>query len=200
MEKLFEISSLPTGEGAAKANEKLPPDILELLTCKNGFFAFEAALEVFPATESSKSYSIQEWNNHNLWRCYYGDLAPLGVCFAQDVFGDQFIYSDAVYKFDSETAELSFVAASINIWAQLVLEDYDLLLGYSVAHDWQKLHGPVPFYHRLVPRIPFVLGGEYQVSNLDAVDSGNAMKERANLAVQLRDIPDGSEISFRVEE
>lgn len=200
LEKLFEISSPSTGEGQTTVGEWLPPELRRLLDHKNGFFAFEAALEVFPLTESSKSYSIREWNKDSLWRCYYGNLMPHGNCFAQNIFGDQFIYSDAIYQFNPETAELSFIARSIEMWAKIILDDYNFFLGYGIAHDWQKLHGAIPFYHRLVPKIPFVLGGEYDVDNLDAFGSSEGMIARADLAVQLKNIPDGSKVTFSIDD
>ena len=51
---------------------------------------------------------------------------------------------------------------------------------------------------RLIPRIPFVLGGEFDVSNLYDGDSVAAMLYRGDMAVQLSDLPDGASITLRV--
>jgi hypothetical protein len=51
---------------------------------------------------------------------------------------------------------------------------------------------------RLMPQIPFVLGGRFSLSNLFALDAVRAMKTYANLALQIKDLPDGATVNFRV--
>ena len=53
---------------------------------------------------------------------------------------------------------------------------------------------------RLVPKVPFVLGGEFDVSNLHPLDSVKAMRFYGNLAVQIRDAPDGTRVHWNVED
>jgi hypothetical protein len=65
-------------------------------------------------------------------------------------------------------------------------------------HDWQVENGAIPQGKRLMPKIPFVLGGKYSLDNIYALDSVSAMKSRGNLALQLRDLPDGTKVEFRV--
>ena len=51
---------------------------------------------------------------------------------------------------------------------------------------------------RLVPRVPFVLGGEFEVANVYAIDAALGMQVRGDLAVQLVDLPDGAQVTYRV--
>jgi len=51
---------------------------------------------------------------------------------------------------------------------------------------------------RLMPKIPFVLGGRYRVENLYSLGSASAMKSRGNLARQFKDLPDGAQVRFEV--
>jgi hypothetical protein len=51
---------------------------------------------------------------------------------------------------------------------------------------------------RLVPRIPFVLRGKFSVQNLHALDSVVAMRMRGSVAVQVKDLPDGAKVRFKI--
>jgi hypothetical protein len=101
-----------------------------------------------------------------------------------------------VLSFDPETAELQPVAHDIGGWIDAVLSDYRSLTGYSLAHAWQSQHGPLSASKRLLPKIPFVLGGSYDISNLFEEDAVQGMKVRGNVAVQIRDLPDGTPIEY----
>lgn len=194
---LLKIASEPTG-----LSSKLPsaiPKELHGLYEKNGFLAFESALEVFPAGESRWSYPLEEWNDEQTWKSCYQDMAPQGLCFAQDLFGTQFLLCEEVYYFNPETAELSFGAKSVEAWAKQVLADYRVMTAQPLANAWQVQHGPLPERKRLVPIIPFVLGGPYEIDNLMAMDAVEAMHLRASLALQIRDLPDGAEVTYEVE-
>lgn len=175
------------------------PDPLRMLYEKNGFFAFESALEVFPTGRSPQSYSIEEWNDYANWLICYDHLSPKGLIFSQDVFGTQFIVNDAIYSFNPETAETSYFAESIEDWAQQILDEYDVLTGHPLAHAWQVANGPLPKRSRLVPVTPFVLGGAYSLDNLIAMDAAAAMRLRANLALQIVNLPDGASVVYKVD-
>lgn len=70
--------------------------------------------------------------------------------------------------------------------------------GYPLASEWQALHGPLPEGKRLLPKIPFVLGGAYDVDNLYAADALAGMKFRADIWKQLRDLPEGAKVELRI--
>src|SRR5207245_6232815 len=119
------------------------------------------------------------------------DLIGKFLFFAEDVFGDQFcLHEGRVCSFDAETGELKVLGHSLEDWAKRILDDYELLTGYPLIHKWQELHGPVPIGTRLMPKIPFVLGGGYSLDNLYVLASVSAMKSRGNLARQIKDLPD----------
>jgi hypothetical protein len=65
-----------------------------------------------------------------------------------------------------------------------------------LAHEWQQQNGPLPPGIRLVPKIPFVLGGEYRVDNLYAADCWRAMRCYGHIATQIHDLPEGAGVSF----
>ncbi|MGO1079725.1 hypothetical protein [Inquilinus sp. CA228] len=204
LRKLLSISgeSLAETIGSAEARLHLPEagsDLAFALASKNGFFAFESALCVFPATASELAYDLSAWNDPGLWKKDYGLFPQNCLCFAEDIFGEQFCFMDGIITiFDPETEEFERICTTIEEWAGLILEKFNFMTGYPLAHDWQKKHGPLPAKHRLVPLMPFVCGGAFSIDNLAALESTKGMTWRADLARQIRDLPDGSKIRFEI--
>ncbi|HKJ50859.1 MAG TPA: SMI1/KNR4 family protein [Gammaproteobacteria bacterium] len=206
VDKLLSISSSPFVQEQAtlkpellEISGKLGQELEGLLHIKNGFYAFESALRVFPSCSSELSIGLGDWNSDNLWRKDYSGLADGCLFFAEDVFGGQFcINNDFVCTFDPETGGLEEMAPSIEKWAKELLNDYNLWTGYSLAHEWQECNGILTKNTRLMPKIPFVCGGQFVIANLVAIDATSGMRSRANLARQIIDLPDGAQIEFKI--
>lgn len=175
----------------------LADELLEMLSTRNGFYALESALHIFPSHSTGSDIGLDEWNSESLWRSEYKEM--LGDClfFAEDLFGSQFCIKDSkVFTFDPETGEFEYLAENIEGWAQAIVEDYNVLTGYPLAHEWQKNNGVLPSNKRLLPKIPFVAGGEFTLENLYLGSSVEGMKFRASIANQIKDLPDGAQIQF----
>jgi hypothetical protein len=210
IEKLLSISSgqlsrLPAVVDFGELGDfgGLGEQLRTVLRMRNGFYAFESSLHVFPADPQNMNdeITLSQWNSFDLWRFEYRELADQTLFFAEDAFGNQFCLNDGrVCLFDAETGELSVIARDLEGWADRLLAEYAFLTGYPVLHKWHEKNGPVPVGSRLVPKIPFVLGGEYNLTNLTLLNSVQAMRSRGNLARQLKDLPDGSQVVFRLEE
>ncbi len=181
-------------------------DLAWLLQHRNGFYAFESALHIYPSsperageTDPASPMSLERWNEPDLWRNDYGDLANGLAFFAEDIFGTQFALSQAgVGAFDPETAEVEILAPDLDGWAQLILSDSDYLTGHPLAHRWQAQFGPIPPGSRLVPKLPFVLGGEFELENVTAMDAVKGMKWRATVAEEVRQLPDQTKNRLRL--
>jgi hypothetical protein len=175
---------------------------MPLLARRNGFYAFESALHVLPSSSPAiEPADIPRWNQDALWRSAYGGLADGMLFFAEDVFGGQFaVRNKRIVTFDPESGQTTDFAENVDEWASRVLADYDYLTGYSLAHAWQAAHGPLRPGFRLVPKKPFVLGGEFTFANLYALEAERAMRLRGALAVQYRDLPDGAPVRLVVSE
>jgi hypothetical protein len=91
------------------------------------------------------------------------------------------------------------VAATISEWAKAVVADPDVQVGRGLAVSWQRVHGPLAEGQRLVPVKPFVLGGDFALENLRSMTAVESMQYRADLASQLRGVPDGTVVELRVE-
>ena len=175
--------------------------IIDLLKTKNGFYAFESALHVFPLGSQPGVMDITEWNSEDLWRSAYSGIIDGITFFAEDVFGYQFGIGDAgVVHFNPEDASMQPLAEDIEGWAQSILENYDELTGYPVAHAWQAHHGALQEGRRLVFKIPLILGGEADVNNVGNVDAIEGMCGRGYIYNQIRDLPDGTPIRLNVTD
>ncbi len=51
---------------------------------------------------------------------------------------------------------------------------------------------------RLLPKVPFILGGKFTVDNLYLLDSITGMKLRGDLARQIKNSPDGTKVTFKI--
>jgi len=173
-------------------------DIAAVLGKRNGFFAFESALRFFPSRSVPISYGLEDWNDPKLWRFEYANLMEV-FFFAEDIFGNQFCVSaGTICSFDPETGEVGELASSLEEWAKIILSDYDVLTGYNLAHEWQSKYGRLSGRNRLVPKIPFVTGGEFSLPNLVALEAVRGMRARGNFAQQIRSLPDGAKVRFMI--
>ncbi|MDG9884249.1 SMI1/KNR4 family protein [Pseudomonas sp. GD04058] len=208
LERLLVNSSSSLSQGEPAIQEylleyagALADQLLGMLRRRNGFYALESALHVFPACSSQHELDITDWNEHALWRSRYNGLADGCLFFAEDIFGGQFCLKDGnVYTFDPELGCLDYLAGDIEQWAQTLLHDYEVLTGYPLAHQWQKQNGQLSAGKRVVPKTPFVLGGEFTIDNLHMIDAVEGMRLRADLALQIKELPDGAQIKFDVGE
>jgi hypothetical protein len=206
LQKLLEIGGAPflskhadSKVAALDRFGEIGASINEVLCQKNGFFCFESALRFFPSVTVESSWGITDWNEKDRWKSDFHGLADDIYCFAEELFGQQFVIFDGkIGSFEPETGELKISASSIEQWASMILLDYDHMTGYRLAHEWQLKYGPLRPRHRLMAKKPFVLGGEYSIANLASLDSLQMMKTLGNLAYQIHDLPDGAKIEFKV--
>lgn len=204
--KLISISSppiLPTAPSLERIAQSFGTNLSNTfgkLLIKNGFYSFEGALHVLSDAGTQDEEGLLEWNIDATWRKNYCGMASNGTFFAEDVFGNQFCVDDKerVTLFDAETAKHEPIASSIEEWASVILSDYNLWTGYRLAHEWQTKNRAIPRGARLLPKRPFVLGGDYDAANLYACKAADGMRLRGDMAVQLKDVPDGQRVALKV--
>jgi hypothetical protein len=204
--KLFSVASeplLPTPSPPAAENLQSIIDdgdsLYEMLSLKNGWYAFESALHLFPLGYKNGILDLAAWNSDALWKSEYRGMAENCLCFAEDLFGMQFCVKDRkISTFDPETGETTFFANRFGEWAERILEEYSLHTGYLLGHAWQSQNRPLKEGERLLPKIPFIFQGPYSLENLYASDSVKGMRFRATIALQIRELPDGSKIKLKM--
>jgi hypothetical protein len=199
VDRLLSIASPPVLDavGPFTASPDVENLVDTLLSRRNGFYAFESALHVFPSGGTKlPERSLGEWNSPLLWAGSYESLAPRGVAFAEDIFAGQFILqAGRVYSFNPETAELSLFADDLAGWCEGVLARYNYVTGWKAAHDWQVRRGRLRVGHRLIARLPFFAGGEFTAENVLPVEAA-AMRYWANIAKKISGVPDGRQVRF----
>jgi len=207
IEKLLLISSEPLARTPPFDTEllnrfPLGSELMSILENKNGFYAFESALHVFPSTsESFLGTNLIEWNSDSLWRTDYGDLTSGLLFFAEDILQDQFCLSiSGVLRFNAETGGTTPMAAALEEWAAIILRDYGAETGWQFASRWQAENGPLLPGTRLMPKTPFLLGGSYSIENLWAGDAVEGMRFKADLAMQTKSLPNGTEVRIVLGE
>jgi hypothetical protein len=174
--------------------------IASVLKHKNGFFCFDSALRFFPSVTMESSWGITDWNKHDLWKADYNGLADDVFCFAEDLFGQQFVILEGkIGTFEPETGNVEIVASSLEQFASRILDDCNYMTGFGLGQEWQLSHGALHARHRLMAKRPFVLGGEYSAANLVSLESLRIMKNLGNLARQIHDLPNGAQIQFNVQ-
>jgi hypothetical protein len=181
-------------------NKHLVDELREVLVARDGFYAFESALHVRPATAGTlKEPSLSEWNAPSLWAASYASDSQECFFFAEDGLAGQIcLWNGAVARLDPETGALEHIAPDLETWAGLILANPGPLTAFPLVHSWQAENGPLASGLRLFPRIPFVLGGKYELSNLRAFDTLAGIRFLASIARQVRDVPDGSPVEIKV--
>lgn len=167
-----------------------------LLSRMNGFFLFDAGVQVFRVGEEGLGHDLLHWNSGAAWKDTYGGLADAQFCFGQDIFGVQFavVGGEKVVCFDPETAEVTELGDSLESWAAWLLDDPDVHGAASFAYAFQREHGALDPAERLVPLRYFVGGGGYEFDNFAVKDAVTAMRIRGPLAQQVHGVPDGTTI------
>lgn len=171
-----------------------------LLSRVNGFYAFGAALHVFPAEPSPGGLSLQRWNAPNGWRGGYGDLLDGHLFFAEDVVGFPFsIAGSRVWSFDPECGRFTEVAESLEEWAANILTE-PTLTGWPLARDWSARFGPIAPGRRLAPAIPFMFRQQAPgIENFRAISAEELAGFRADLWRQTRNLLDGTRVQLKLE-
>ncbi len=66
--------------------------LLEMLSAKNGFYAFYASLHVFPIGKNAEHMDLILWNEPSLWKEAYEFLKSDIFCFAEDILGHSSVF------------------------------------------------------------------------------------------------------------
>jgi hypothetical protein len=178
------------------------PQLGAALTRLNGFFVFNAGVQVFRVgTAEGWGPELGAWNEPGSWKETYQGLADDLFCFGQDLFGVQFAIDPGgqVVAFEPETGDRRAIGTSLDEWAAWLLSDPDVNGAAELARSWQDTNGPLTPVQRLIPLRFFVTGGTYDFANVKVEDAVTAMRIRGPVARQVHDLPDGARIKFSLE-
>lgn len=197
LEELLSISTPPLGP-QTHADQIKDEGLQGLLKKHNGFFALENALWVF-ADESLLNLPGQNHPAIQEWSRMYPKTGGVSYAFAVDAIGYPFFTSNqGILRMDLETGKFVRVAMDLEGWAARILKEYSRMTAWRLCHDWQDIHGALPNGHRLFPKMPFVGGGKETVENMAAMPITDVIAFYADLATQIREMPEGGEIEIRL--
>ena len=144
--------------------------------------------------------SIREWNAPELWRDAYAGLADGPDFLAENFLGEQYRLIDGIVcRWDPETGEHESLGAEWESWQMRVETDPSAEAPVWLLEDWEAQNGRLSPREHLAPRVPFVLEGEFDVSNLYRIDAVSDLRWRAQLATQVRTVPDGASVRLHVK-
>lgn len=201
LDKLLERSSAAIGR-AIDGSEALP-DYLEpierLLRARNGFWAGYSALHVLPFDlRVEPSLHLNEALAKPVSR-YQSLNKP--IVFAFDACGMPFIFdTDRFAHLNYETGELVSMGTTLDEWAQKLVQDFSKFTAWPLVEAWQNKNGALPVGKRLFPTRPFIMGGQYDASNLNAVEILDGFGAASEIYLQTKDLPDGSKVRIVVAD
>src|SRR6185503_16420442 len=134
------------------------------------------------------------WHGAKAFHTLYEDVRPSDIPFAQDQVGDQFLIRDSVvFRLFAETGEIEDLAGTLHDFFSRVSSDIEGFLNVGLGHRMQ----PGQLFHAFPP-FCFDNGGD-SVS-LKPLPASDVILFHADLARQIRDVPDGGQVEFKVTE
>jgi hypothetical protein len=181
---------------------KLPSDLAKLLKSVNGFIQFGGALHVRGACQNLEWHSLRNaWESPDAFYRHYRTVKKSDVPFAQSALGDQyFIRGNDVYRLDTECDEIESLDLDLKTFLQEVQSDPIGVLSLGPLEDFWGHGGELKPGQLLSVMPPFVLAQpdtKYSYRPISALDR---LRFLADFAKQIRDLPDGATISFKVED
>ena len=167
-------------------------DYLQFIKQTNGGYYYEMSLHIYGLLpELNNVFFI---NNVLKEKCSF--WRPSYFSFAQDIFGNQFVFSNgAILMLNQETGAEEQMATSFLEWITVITTDPTFYTGNVFANLLTNKK-----VTRLCPKIPFVLGGVYEESNLYSVEFPRCIEFYSDIEQQIRGIPDGTTFVFSIEE
>ena len=174
---------------------ELPADLVRVLSDTNGFILHEGAVHVRGACLTPEWHSLRAtWRGPKAFHTLYDDVQPSDVPFAQDQVGDQFLIREGVVlRLFAETGEIERLSDSLQYFFSRVSSDIEGFLNVGLSHTMQPgqlLHAYPPFCFR----------ESGAGASLAPLPASEVILVHADLARQIRDVPDGGQIEFKVTD
>ena len=173
----------------------LPPELVRVLNDTNGFILHAGALHVRGACLTPEWHSLRlAWRGPNAFHKLYDSVQVTDIPFAQDQLGDQFLIRNGnVLRLSAETGKVEPLANSLEDFFGRVSEDIEGFLNVGLRHIMQP--GQL-----LLAYPPFVFRESGTGTSLKPVPAGEVILFHADLARQIRDVPEGGQVKFRITD
>jgi len=162
----------------------------------DGFF-FHNSFHLFGKSENNSFHDLIF--RTELIKSIYKDMIPADVVsFGEDLFGNHFVYSsEGIGLFQLETAEIEYIASDFHEFIGEFTALIDYYTGESLAVAWLTNH-TIDYEERLAPKLPFIVNGLYEVENLYKINYVRNLQFHSDLAIQIKNLPDGTTIKFDI--
>jgi hypothetical protein len=173
---------------------ELPAALARLLSDVNGFILYEGALHVRGASLTPEWHSLREaWRGPNAFSLLYPDVSPSDIPFAQDQVGDQLLLrGDSVLRLFAETGQIEHLADTLSDFFTKVNTDIERFLNVALGFRMD----PGQLFHAFPP-FCFQQSENASLKPLPAIE---VIRFHADLAKQIRDIPDGAKVEIKVTD
>lgn len=171
---------------------KLPPELVRVLSDKNGFILHDGAFHFRGACLTPEWHSIRAaWSGPKAFHVLYEDVQTSDIPFAQDQVGDQFLLRDGiVLRLSSETGEIKHIEDSLEEFLKKLSTDIESYLNVGLDHKMQP-------GNLLQAYPPFCFQKSGKGSSLIALPSADVIAFHADLARQISDVPDGGQVQIK---
>jgi hypothetical protein len=178
----------------------MPTNLAGLLRQINGFIQFHGGLHVRGACQQPAWHSLRDaWDSGSAFHRLYPEVRTEDVPFAEDCMGDQFLLRDGrVCKLAAETGEIEALDVGLGGFFEGVAADPVEFLSLHPLLQFQQDGGNLEPGQLLAAFPPFCTKESADGVSLAAITAEERRRFLANLAAQLRDVPDGDKIDFRV--
>ncbi len=173
----------------------LPPDLVRVLSQTNGFILHEGALHLRGASLVPEWHSLRAaWRGAKAFHVLYEDVGPSDIPFAQSQIGDQFLIRDgSVLRLFAETGQTEPLAPNLHDFFTRLSGDIEGFLNVGLRHKMQ----PGQLLHAFPP---FCFEESGASASLKPLPVSEVILFHADLARQIRDVPDGGQVKFQVTD
>jgi len=167
-----------------------------ILNEANGAYLFSNSVQIYSYSSDPLYHSIAYVNK--VLKDEYGNMMNGIYSFGQDIFANQFVFSkNGIELLNIETGDRELLASNFISFQEVLANEVDYLSGrkYTTIVEQEVL-----LDHRICPKKPFIIGGNYSADNLYSLIFPEYLKVNANIARQVHNLPDGADIILKSTE
>lgn len=180
---------------------RLPAELVSILEERNGMVALLGGFHLRGACEAPAWHSLRAAMEGPLaLHRLFPEVKPGDIPFAEEACGDQFLLRDGiVHRMAAETGDTGSLEIALRPFLESVRDDGIATLNLEPLVAFLEAGHTLEPGQLLSVYPPFILAASEQGVSLKAVPSVERMIFLSDLARQLHDLPDGAEITLKVE-
>jgi hypothetical protein len=182
--------------------ELLPVDLREFLLRCNGYVAFHGGLHVRGACLNPSWHSLRYWwLGAGALHVLFSSVAKSAVPFGEDALGDQYLLrGGVVHRLSAESGDIASLNADLREFDTSVREDPVGYLSLGPLEEFRAGGGNLMPGQLLNIYPPLVMKESANGVSYRAVPTEERIRFLASVASQVRGLPEGTKVRFRVEE